>query len=200
MVILPSYDADQIPLEMASNSMSLGRLNSHGARLASTIFDAILSLGQLMADRDQVAPRDTDTVQPKVRLRKALHRRLIDAASANKATLNGEIVRRLQESFLHELLDERLRLIEERSRLSETLDSFQKRIDQLKAVMEQLGTRFEPLASNVRINPHIEPASPNQPGVVRKTINRTKGRGRDARALAKARSGVLGNQDRGRTP
>ena len=70
-----------------------------------------------------MAPRDTDTVQPKVRLRKALHHRLTDAARANKATLNGEIARRLQESFLHDALDERLQI-------SETMESLEKRMDQ----------------------------------------------------------------------
>ena len=55
-----------------------------------------------------MAPRDTDVVQPKVRLRKALHRRLTAAARANKASLNGEIVRRLEASFLHEALEKRL--------------------------------------------------------------------------------------------
>jgi hypothetical protein len=57
---------------------------------------------------DQMAPSDSDIVQPKVRLRKALHQRLIAAARANKATLNGEIVRRLEASFLHEALEKRL--------------------------------------------------------------------------------------------
>ena len=55
-----------------------------------------------------MAPMDTDIVQPKVRLRKALHQRLTAAARANKASLNGEIVRRLEGSFLHEALEKRL--------------------------------------------------------------------------------------------
>jgi hypothetical protein len=76
--------------------MPQGGLNSHAAGLACTIFDAILSFGKPRINRDQVAPRDTDIVQPKVRL------------LTNKATLNDEMVRRLQESFLHEALDERL--------------------------------------------------------------------------------------------
>ena len=55
-----------------------------------------------------MAPTNTDTVQPKVRLRKALHQRLTAVARANKASLNGEIVRRLEASFLHEALEKRL--------------------------------------------------------------------------------------------
>ena len=55
-----------------------------------------------------MAPRDSDIVQPKVRLRKALHQRLTAAARANKASLNAEIVNRLEASFLHEALEKRL--------------------------------------------------------------------------------------------
>jgi hypothetical protein len=146
-----------------------------------------------------VAPRDTDIVQPKVRLRKALHRRLTDAARANKATLNGEIVRRLQESFVHEALNDRLRI-------SETVESLEKRMDQIRTAMEQIQALFEgSFASNVKINSSaaavgFDMAPRRQSEVAAKPRGRTKGRERDARAFAEARSGVLGNKDRGRTP
>jgi hypothetical protein len=165
--------------------------------LASTIFDAILSFAQIRIDRDPVAPRDTDTVQPKVRLRQALHRRLTDAARANKATLNGEIARRLQESFLHDALDERLQI-------SETMESLEKRMDQFKALLEQVQTHLQgSFASNVKINPPTEVdiyLVPRRRTGMEQIGNRPKGRQGDARTLAKARSGVLGNQDRGRPP
>jgi hypothetical protein len=198
VVIFPSYDADQIPLDMASNSVPLERLNSHGVGLASTIFDAILSFGPPRIDRDRVAPRDTDTVQPKVRLRKALHHRLTDAARANKATLNGEIVRRLADSFLHQALDERLMI-------NETTESLEKRMDQLKTLLEEIQTRFEAFVASI-VKSNSSPTAvdidlaPRGRAGVEQTSNRPKRRKGDARALAKAQSGVLGNQDRGQTP
>jgi hypothetical protein len=91
-----------------------------------------------------MAPRDTDVVQPKVRLREALHRRLIAAARANKATLNGEIVRRLEESFVHEALEKRLASTDPPSNFDRTLImAFEERMRQMGVSMERLATLLE---------------------------------------------------------
>jgi hypothetical protein len=91
-----------------------------------------------------MAPTDTDVVQPKVRLRQALHRRLTAAARANKATLNGEIVRRLEESFVHEALEKRLGSTDPPSNFDRTLImAFEERMRQMGVSMERLATLLE---------------------------------------------------------
>ena len=89
-------------------------------------------------------PKHTDTVQPKVRLRKALHHRLTDAASANRATLNGEIVRRLEESFLHEALERRLSTSDPPSNIDRVLiTAFEERLRQTGISVERLTKLLE---------------------------------------------------------
>ncbi len=91
-----------------------------------------------------MAPTNTDIVQPKVRLRKALHRRLSAAARANKASLNGEIVSRLEASFLHEALEKRLGS-SGRTVLfdSSVLMAFEERIHQTGMSIERLAALLE---------------------------------------------------------
>jgi hypothetical protein len=84
-------------------------------------------------------PRGTDIVQPKVRLRKALHRRLTAAARANKASLNGEIVRRLEESFVHQALAKRLSGIKSPIGLDYSqVAAFEERMRQMGMSIERL--------------------------------------------------------------
>lgn len=103
-----------------------------------------MSATQFKIDADQMAPRGTDIIQPTVRLRKALHRRLTAAARANKATLNGEIVRRLEESFVHEALEKRLSSTDPPSDFDRTLImAFEERMRQMGISMERLTMLLE---------------------------------------------------------
>jgi HicB family len=61
-----------------------------------------------------MAPIMKSVVQPKVRLSPKLHRRLATAARRNNASLNGEIVRRLELSLQVESLEARFDAFERR--------------------------------------------------------------------------------------
>lgn len=91
-----------------------------------------------------MAPRGSDIVQPKVRLRKALHQRLTAAARANKASLNAEIVNRLEASFLHEALEKRLSSSDPSTGFDRSLiAAFEKRMREMGMSIERLAALLE---------------------------------------------------------